>query len=127
MLAYYWIVKLKYFSNSLGMTFMLRLNLPSSCIIRWETYFYRLWNTKGSLWFNLRLILQSLWAEPLYFPLIWKLSLTLSLSLPYIIINITIITNPTVSRILKAFIVMFDHRKFLLKILLSRYCNIYFR
>ena len=127
MLAYYWIVKLKYFSNSLGMTFMLRLNLPSSCIIRRETYFYRLWNTKGSLWFNLRLILQSLWAEPLYFPLIWKLSLTLSLSLPYIIINITIITNPTVSRILKAFIVMFDHRKFFLKILLSRYCNIYFR
>ena len=31
------IVELKYVSNPLGMTFILRLNLPSCYIIRWES------------------------------------------------------------------------------------------
>ena len=37
--------KLIYFSNPFGLTFILRLNLFSSCMIRCESYFSRLWNT----------------------------------------------------------------------------------
>ena len=53
-------IKLKYFSNPLGITYLLRLNLPSSCMIRWESYFFRLLSTARFLWFNLKLMLQSL-------------------------------------------------------------------
>ena len=66
------IVKLIYFSNPFGKRFILRLNLPSSCRIRWESQFFKLWNAIGILWFNVRLILQSLFGEPLYFPVIWQ-------------------------------------------------------
>ena len=33
------IVKLIYFSDPFAITFILKLNLPSSCIIRWEFQF----------------------------------------------------------------------------------------
>ena len=36
------ITKLIYFSNPFGKTLILRLNLPSSCIIRSESQFFRL-------------------------------------------------------------------------------------
>ena len=61
-----------------NMTFILKLNLPSSCIIRCEWWFFRLWNIIGMLWFNLTLISQSLCAESLYFSLVWQWCLTLT-------------------------------------------------
>ena len=72
-------LKLICFSDPFGMPFILRLNLPSSCIIRCESKFFRLWNTTGFLWFNLTLILPLLCAKTLYFPVIWQCSLTLTL------------------------------------------------
>ena len=68
------VLKLIYFSNPFGMAFILRLNLPSSCIIR----FFRFWNATGILWFILTLILQSLRVEPQHFPATWQWFLTLT-------------------------------------------------
>ena len=39
------IVRIIYFSDQSGITFILRLNLPSSCIMRWESYLFRFWIT----------------------------------------------------------------------------------
>ena len=60
------------------MTFILRLNLPSSCLISCESKVFRLWKTAGILWSNLTLILQSLSTKTLYFPVIWQWFLTLT-------------------------------------------------
>ena len=68
------VLKLIYFSNPFGMAFILRLNLPSSCIIR----FFRFWNVTWILWFILTLILQSLRVEPQHFPATWQWFLTLT-------------------------------------------------
>ena len=68
------VLKLIYFSNPFGMAFILRLNLPSSCIIR----FFRFWNATWILWFILTLILQSLRVEPQLFPATWQWFLTLT-------------------------------------------------
>ena len=68
------VLKLIYFSNPFGMAFILRLNLPSSCIIR----FFRFWNATWILWFILTLILQSLRVEPQHFPATWQWFLTLT-------------------------------------------------
>ena len=68
------VLKLIYFSNPFGMAFILRLNLPSSCIIR----FFRFWNATWILWFILTLILQSLRVEPQHFPPTWQWFLTLT-------------------------------------------------
>ena len=43
------ILKLTYFSNAFNVTFTLKLNLPSSCIIRCESEFVSLWNKTGIL------------------------------------------------------------------------------
>ena len=43
------VVKLMHFSNPFGIIFVLTLNLPSSCLRRWE---WKLWNTTRILWFN---------------------------------------------------------------------------
>ena len=64
------------YSNLFGITLILRFNFPSSCIIRRESYFFRLWNTIGIFWLNLRLILQSLCAGLLYFSVMWQWPLT---------------------------------------------------
>ena len=63
------------FYNPFGITFISKLNLSSSCIIRCESQFSKLWNSIVNLSFNLTLILQSLalilqslCAEPSYFP-----------------------------------------------------------
>ena len=68
------VLKLIYFSNPFGMAFILRLNLSSSCIIR----FFRFWNATWILWFILTLILQSLRVEPQHFPATWQWFLTLT-------------------------------------------------
>ena len=68
------VLKLIYFSNPFGMAFILRLNLPSSCIIR----FFRFWDATWILWFILTLILQSLRVEPQHFPATWQWFLTLT-------------------------------------------------
>ena len=68
------VLKLIYFSNPFGMAFILRLNLPSSCIIR----FFRFWNATWILWFILTLILQSPRVEPQHFPATWQWFLTLT-------------------------------------------------
>ena len=46
-------LKLIYFSNPFSMIIILRLNFLNSCIIRCESYIFRLSNTTGILWFNL--------------------------------------------------------------------------
>ena len=69
-------VKLTHFSNPFGITLILRLNMLSSCTIRWESQFLNLWNKTWISWFSLRLILQSLCAEPLYCLVIWQWSPT---------------------------------------------------
>ena len=97
------ILKLVYFSNPFG----IKLNFPTSYIIRWESYFFRLWNTTGILQFNLTLILQFLYAEPF--------SDTTMIFYFNITINVIIITDPTFSRVLKIFIIFFGHRKFFVK------------
>ena len=48
-------LKLIYFSIWFGMTFILKLNLSSSCIIKCE--FLRLWNAIGILWFNFNFVI----------------------------------------------------------------------
>ena len=63
------------------MIFILRLSLPSPCLIRCESYFFTLQNTTGILWFDLTLVLQPLRAEPLYFSVIIQWSPTLTSSL----------------------------------------------
>ena len=68
-------------------------------------------NTTGISWFNLRLILESLCTEPLYF----YCDMTM-ISYFNIIINIIIITNPKFSRLLKIFIVFSSHHNFFVKI-----------
>ena len=65
-------LKLLHFSDPFGMTdpFGIRLlksNLPSSCIILYGPYFFKLWNTMWILQFRRTLILQSLCAVPLYY------------------------------------------------------------
>ena len=49
-----------------------------SFIIRCEPKSFRLRNTTDIFWHNLRLILQSVCAELLYFPVMWQWSLTLT-------------------------------------------------
>ena len=76
-------LKFIYFFNPFSVTFILKLDtfklkLPSSYIIRWESQFFKLWNTIGILWFNLKVILQYLSAEPLYSPGKWQWSLSLT-------------------------------------------------
>ena len=80
-------VKPIYFSNPFGITFILRLNLLNSWIIRRESWFFRLWNTTGFWWFNVTLMLQSIFAGPLYFPVMWQWPLTLSKDAFYNFIN----------------------------------------
>ena len=96
------IVKPMYFSNLFGLTFILRLNLPRSCIIRWESYFFRLWNTT-------EIFTISIGRVSIFFS-----NMTMILYFN-IIINIIIITDPTFSRVLKILIVFLSHHKFFVK------------
>ena len=72
------ILNLIYFSSPFGMAFYLRLSLLSYCIIRYEFYFFKVVKYDRDLWFNSTLIHQPLCIGPLYFPVIWQWSLTLT-------------------------------------------------
>ena len=76
-------LKCMYSSILLTLHLFFKLSLPSSCIIRWGSQFFRLWNTTGILWFHLTLILQSLCTKPLYFPVKWQWPLSLTLTSKY--------------------------------------------
>ena len=102
------IAKLIYFSNSFGITFTLTLNLPSFCIIRWESYFFRLWNSIESLWFKIDIAISMCKTS------IFSSDMTM-ISYFNITINIIIIANPTFSRVLKIFIIFSGHHKFFVK------------
>ena len=65
-------MKLIYFSNPFDITLILGMNLPRFCIIKLESYFFRLLNMTIILLFNLGFTLQSLHIKPLYFPVIWQ-------------------------------------------------------
>ena len=103
-------LQLIYFSNLFRMIFILRLNLPSSCIIKGELLFLRLWNTKGIFSCNLSLILRSfLHRASIFFSDLTKNHYF------NITINIGIITDPTFSRVLKIFIILLVITSSLLK------------
>ena len=106
-------VKFTYCSNPFRMMFISILNFPTFCMTIWEKYFFRLWNTTEISWFNLILMLQSLWAEPLYFPVIWQWS-------------ITSLSTESLSQIqhLLIFVTSLVFSSSLLKRFLSRQCNI---
>ena len=93
------ILKLIYFYIPFGMKFILRLNFPSSWIIRRESYFFRLWNTTGIFWFDLTFDI----TISMYRASIFSSDMTM-ISYFNIIINIIIITDPT-----------FSHHKFFVK------------
>ena len=114
------LVKLMHFSNPFDITFVLRLNLTSSCLIRRE---WKLWNTTRILWFNLRLMLQSLSTESLYL-----FSYMTMISYFNIVVITIIVTDPTsFSWVLRFFIVFFScHKLFFKMIFLSSHFNIYF-
>ena len=61
-----------YFSILFGITFISLLNLPISCIIRWELYPLKLWNITGILYINLNDLLHVLRTDPLYLLVTWQ-------------------------------------------------------
>ena len=63
------VAKAMYFSNPFGIAFAFTSNLHTSCIIKWLSKAFKLWNITGTLLVSLRLILQLQCAEPLYFPI----------------------------------------------------------
>ena len=49
-----WVVKAMYFSNPFGITLIFTSNLPISCIIKWLTYSFKLWDITGTFLVNLK-------------------------------------------------------------------------
>ena len=113
------ILKLIYFSNSFGITFTLRLNLPTFCTAKCESCFFRLWNMTGILWFNLTLITIYMCRSSIF-----SSDMTM-ISYFNININISIITDPTFSRVLKIFIIFFSHHKFSVKMFFHHITGIF--
>ena len=93
------------------MTFVLRLNLSSSCIIRCESKLFMLLNTAGILRFNLTLIdnTTSMCRTSIFFSEVTLIT--------YFNINIKIIiiTDLKFNRVFKIFIIFFSHHKFFVK------------
>ena len=98
------------FSNSFSLTFVLRLNMPTSCITNGNHNFLSCVKNDRN------------------FMIYFKIDITISMcrtcifsgdmtkmSSFNIIIDIVIITNPTFSRVLKVFISFFSHHKFFVK------------
>ena len=113
------ILKLIYFSNPCVMTFTLRLSLHSYCIIRCESWFFRLSNIAGILWFNLTLIWDyRLYVQNIYIFQWYDSDLLLN-------INIIFITDPAFSWNLKIFIIFFSHHKFFVKMFFHRITTIF--
>ena len=83
------------------------VNLPNFSIIIYESWFFKLWNTIGILWFNSKLIIIISMCRISIFS-----SDTTIFSHFNITINITIITNPIFNWVFKIFIVFFSNYKF---------------
>ena len=98
-------LKLIYFSNPFGLMFILKLNVPSSWIVRWELYF-KLWNTEGISWFNFDITI--------FMCLVSIFSSDLTM-ISYFYIAINMIPNQTFSIVLKILVMLFSHQGFLLK------------
>ena len=78
-----------------------------------ESQFFRIWNTIRNLWFDLASILQSLCAEPLYFPNDMIIIFYFNIR-----IRINITKNPTFSKVFKIFIIFCSHHKLFVKMFL---------
>ena len=98
-------VELIYFSNPFRVIFILKLNLPSSCIIRLVSYFFRLWNAIRISWFNLADITISMCRTSIFS------SDTTIISYFNLVINIIIATDLTFTRLVKISLSFpfFDH------------------